>query len=104
MQVYMDAISEFTSKAIDPPIASMGESVQFILAYGGNVTPTWTFVRFKGPNNPLFSTTGTRTHTLNITLGPVNPSTNAPSQDVKQNQFYLQLNSLLSPLIPPLIP
>ena len=100
MQNYLDAISEITSKPIDPPIASMGESVQFILVYGGNVTPTWTFVRFKGPNSPLFSTSGTRTHTLNITLGPVNPETNAPSQDVKQNQFYLQLNSIWAPLVP----
>jgi hypothetical protein len=98
MKVYLDTAVEFTSKPIDPPIASIGQSVQFILAYGGNVTPTWSFVRFKGPNNPLFSTTGTRTHSLNITLGPINPTTNAPNTDVKQNQFYLQLNNLLTPL------
>jgi hypothetical protein len=41
---------------IDPPIPNIGQSVQFILAYGGNVSPTWTFVRFHGPNNPLFAT------------------------------------------------
>ncbi len=97
MKTFVDAATEFTSKAIDPPIATIGQSVQFILVYSGNVTPSWTFVRFKGPNSPLFSAGGTRTHTLNITLGPVNPTTNAPNNDVKQNQFYLQLNSVLSP-------
>ncbi|MGA2291113.1 hypothetical protein [Bradyrhizobium sp.] len=97
MKSYVDTATEFTSKAIDPPIATIGQSVQFILTYGGNVTPTWTFVRFKGPNSPLLSTSGTRTHTLNITLGPLNPATNAPNADVKQNQFYLQLNSVFAP-------
>lgn len=100
MKTYIDTATEFTSKAIDPPIATIGQSVQFILVYGANGTPTWTFVTFKGPNAPLLSATGTRTHTLNITLGPVNPETNAPNADVKQNQFYLQLNSVLSPLLP----
>jgi len=97
MKSYVDTATEFTSQTIDPPVATIGQSVQFILTYGGNVTPTWTFVRFKGPNSPLLSTSGTRTHTLNITLGPVNPATNAPNADVKQNQFYLQLNSVFGP-------
>lgn len=100
LQTALETVDQFTSKSIDPPIASFGQSVQFILVYGGNITPTWTFVRFKGPNNPLFSSSGTRTHTLNITLGPVNPGTNTPNSDVKTNQFYLQINSLLAPLIP----
>jgi len=100
LQTSLDSATEFTSKSIDPPVASIGQSVQFILAYGGNVTPTWTFVRFKGPNNPLFSTSGTRTHTLNVTIGPVSPGTNTPNSDVKTNQFYLQINSILAPLVP----
>jgi hypothetical protein len=100
LQSLLDAVTQFTSKSIDPPIQTIGQSVQFILVYGGNVTPTWTFVRFKGPNSPLFSATGTRTHTLSLTLGPINPETNAPNADVKQNQFYLQLNNILSPLAP----
>jgi len=85
MKKYINTATEFTSKAIDPPIATIGQSVQFILTYGGNITPTWSFVRFKGPNSPLFTASGTRTHTLNITLGPINPTTNAPNADVKQN-------------------
>jgi hypothetical protein len=30
---------------IDPPISAIGQSAQFILNYGGSVTPTWTFAR-----------------------------------------------------------
>jgi mevalonate kinase len=100
LQTALETAQQFTSKSIDPPIATIGQSIQFILAYGGNITPTWTFVRFKGPNNPLFSSSSTRTHTLNVTLGPVVPGTNTPNSDVKTNQFYLQINSLVAPLIP----
>jgi hypothetical protein len=85
-----------TLQTVDPPISNIGQSVQFILAYGGNITPTWTFVRFKGPNNPLFATAGTRTHMLNITLGPIQPgTTKSPSAGVTTNQLYLLLNNLL---------
>jgi hypothetical protein len=70
--------------------------VQFVLAYGGNFTPTWTFVRFKGFNSPLFTATGTRTHILNITLGPVQQGTsNTPIPAVSLNQLYLLLNNIL---------
>jgi hypothetical protein len=98
---FMTAIEGYIGglKTIDPPITTIGQSVQFILAYGGNFTPTWTFVRFKGPNSPLFSSAGTRTHILNITLGPVQPGTsNTPVAAVTTNQLYLLLNNVLPPL------
>jgi hypothetical protein len=67
---------------------------------GGNITPTWTFVQFKGPNGILFTAQGTRTHILNITLGPAAAgSANAPSQAVSNNQYYLLLNSLFPPVV-----
>jgi hypothetical protein len=97
---YATKVSDDLSKLppIDPPISSIGQSVQFILNYGGNVSPTWTFVRFHGPNSPLFASAGTRTHMLNITLGPTVPgSFSAPSPSVTQNQLYLLLNNLLPP-------
>ena len=98
--------SESKLKTIDPPIASVGQTVQFIVNYGGNVTPTWTFVRFKGPNAPLFGAQGTRTHILNISVGPAAaPSpggptaapgfTRAPSGFVQQSQINLLLTTLL---------
>jgi hypothetical protein len=83
------AVAEFLSKQIEPPIASIGQSVQFILAYGGNVTPTWTFVRFKGPSSPLFAASGTQTHSLVITLGQ-------PGSDISQNQLVLRVNNSLN--------
>jgi hypothetical protein len=87
-------------QTVDPPISAIGQSVQFTLAYGGNITPTWTFVQFKGPNGTLFTAQGTRTHILNITLGPAAAgSANAPSQAVSNNQYYLLLNSLFPPVV-----
>jgi hypothetical protein len=87
-------------QSVDPPISSIGQSVQFTLAYGGNITPTWTFVQFKGPNGTLFMAQGTRTHILNITLGPAAiGATSAPSLAVSNNQLYLLLNNLLPPVV-----
>jgi hypothetical protein len=97
---YVNGLNSDISSApnIDPPVSTIGQSIQFILTYGGGVTPTWTFARFSGPSNPLFSIADTRTHTLNITLGPAVPGTyNTPSQSVTQNQLYLLLNNLLPP-------
>lgn len=97
---YINGLSSSISSSpnIDPPISSIGQSVQFVLNYGGGVTPTWTFARFSGPSNPLFSVADTRTHMLNITIGPAVPGTfNTPNQSVTQNQLYLLLNNLLPP-------
>ena len=85
--------------AIDPPISNIGQSIQFILMYGGGVTPTWSFATFKGPTGSLLSASGNRTHILNITLGPTATGTySAPSASVSQNQLYLLLNNLLPPV------
>jgi hypothetical protein len=102
LKSYVDPVDKYASslKPLDPPISSIGQSVQFILNYQGNITPTWTFVRFKGPNNPLFSAGGTRTHMLNVTLGPIDETkgSNTPSLQVLQNQQNLLLNNLLPPI------
>jgi hypothetical protein len=91
-------VASFVS--VDPPISAIGQSVQFTLAYGGNITPTWTFVQFKGPNGTLFTAQGTRTHILNITLGPaLAAGSSAPSLSVTNNQLYLLLNNLLPPVV-----
>lgn len=91
--------ASIVAKPIDPPIATIGQSVQFIFGYAGNVTPTWTFVRFKGPNSPLFGASGTRTHMLNISLGPAVPGTvGTPSAGIVTNQTNLLLNNLLPSL------
>jgi len=85
-----------TLRVVDPPISNIGQSVQFVLVYDGNVTPTWTFVSFKGPSSPLFNAQGTRTHMLSITIGPTQPgTTSTPTQQVLTNQNNLLLNNLL---------
>lgn len=91
------ALTDYTGtfQTIDPPISTIGQSIQFVLSYSGNVTPTWTFVTFKGPNNPLFSASGTRTHMLNITIGSPTDSTGATNAALAQNQLYLLLNNRL---------
>jgi hypothetical protein len=101
-ELFMKSMENYIGglKTIEPPISTIGQSVQFVLAYGGNFTPTWTFVRFKGFNNPLFSAASTRTHLLNITLGPVQQGTsNTPVAAVTQNQLYLLLNSVLPTVV-----
>jgi len=85
-------------KPFDPPISSIGQSVQFILNYGASASPTWTFVRFQGPNNPLVSAGGTRTHILNISLGPASVaqgSAKQPGQAVAASQNNLLWTTLL---------
>jgi hypothetical protein len=95
------ALTDYTDtfQTIDPPIATIGQSIQFILSYSGNATPTWTFVSFKGPNNPLFSASGTRTHMLNITLGPPTASVSSANPAIAQNQLFLLLNNRLPAVV-----
>lgn len=77
-------------KEIDPPIVTIGQSVQFILSYSGGVSPTWTFVRFKGPTNPLFSASGVRTHMLIISIGPSVAPAGASAVAASQNNMLFE--------------
>jgi hypothetical protein len=56
----------------NPPIDALGHSVQFIVTYGGSVTPNWSLLMWKGPGLtiPGASLSGVRTDILNIALGP----------------------------------
>ena len=58
---------------LDPPIDTITHQVQFIIVWNANITPSWTLVNFKGPgpaSGSLLSATKTKTHTLNVVLGP----------------------------------
>lgn len=57
-----------TNAIPDPPINSLAHSVQFIVAYGASVSPTWTLLLWKG--GPVITGNGGRTQTLNLALGP----------------------------------
>jgi len=76
--------------APDPPIDSMGHAVQFVVAYGGSVTPSWTLLAWKGPgvNAPMLAASGTRTHLLQLALGPSAPSSKSSAElnRIIQNQ------------------
>ena len=57
---------------IDPPIDAVSHSLQFVVAYGVNISPSWLLLQWKGPGQSgnLFSATNTRTHSLSIAIGP----------------------------------
>ncbi len=57
---------------IDPPIDSVLHSLQFVISYGANVTPSWTLLQWKGPGQSgnFLSASGIRTHNLQLALGP----------------------------------
>jgi hypothetical protein len=57
---------------LDPPIDTLAHQVQFIIVLNANASPSWTLLHFKGPSasGSLLSLTTTKTHTLNIAIGP----------------------------------
>ena len=59
---------------VDPPIDSVSHSVQFVVTYGAGISPSWSLLQWKGPggsgNTPFFGGSATRTHSLNLALGP----------------------------------
>jgi hypothetical protein len=88
-QKYADAAALNTP---DPPIASIGHSIQFVLAYGGGVSPSWSLIALKGPGltPPLISGSFNRTHLLQLALGPTGGGTTTPEQErIISNQDLL---------------
>jgi hypothetical protein len=58
---------------VDPPIDTLSHQAQFIIVWNASASPGWTLLRFKGPNpsaGALASVTRTKTHTLNLVIGP----------------------------------
>jgi hypothetical protein len=87
---YPQKLLAATPVAPDPPIDSLGHAVQFVLAYGAGVTPNWTLLAWKGPgmNAPMIAASGTRTHLLQLALGPSTPSARSSGElnRIIQNQ------------------
>ena len=58
---------------IDPPINSVAHSLNFVVAYGAGISPSWSLLQWKGPggsgNTPFLSASGRGAH-LNIALAP----------------------------------
>ena len=55
----------------DPPMESIGQSMNFVVTVGLSTTPNWTYLHWKAPANgsSLAALSGIRTHTLNVALG-----------------------------------
>jgi hypothetical protein len=67
--------------SFDPPIDSISHQVQFIVAWTGNVSPSWSLVQFKGPSpssGPFVSGSTSDTNTLSVVIGP--PGSDTASQ------------------------
>jgi hypothetical protein len=93
-----DHLQEMQSLAVqisvrpDPPEDSLLHSVQFVVAYGANISPSWTLIAFKGPglSGSLVGAQGTRTHILNIALGPrATPDATSEQARLINNQTIL---------------
>jgi hypothetical protein len=69
----------------DPPIDSILHSVQFVVSYGGSITPSWTLINWKGPglNAPAASAQGVRTNILNLALGPRSGATKSTPEQTR---------------------
>jgi uncharacterized protein YdbL (DUF1318 family) len=69
----------------DPPIDSILHSIQFVVAYGGGITPSWTLINWKGPglNAPGASAQGVRTNILNLALGPRTGATKSTPEQTR---------------------
>ena len=66
---------------IDPPVNSILHSVNFVITYGANISPSWTLLQWKGPspaNSSLAAATGIKTNTMIISLGPRSQSIASP--------------------------
>lgn len=76
----------------DPPVESIGQSLNFVVTLGINDSPNWILLRLKGPANggSFGSLSGIRTHTLNIALGAPTQSGVAEVSRVLANQAIRQ--------------
>ncbi len=75
LTLFADIVSTYVNaipNQVDPPVDSVLHSLQFVVSYGANVTPSWSLLQWKGPGQTgnLLSASGIRTHNLNLALGP----------------------------------
>jgi hypothetical protein len=73
----------------DPPLDSIGHSVQFVVAIGGSVTPSWTLVQWKGPGITAPGASGVmnRTHLLQLAFGQ--PGSGDQNRIINNNTIFL---------------
>ncbi len=63
-------------RTVSDPFSTFSYQITFVVAVGGNGTPTWKFKRVTiDPSSSLFSTSEQRTQDLTITIGKTTPAT-----------------------------
>jgi hypothetical protein len=74
----------------NPPIDGLLHSIQFIVTYGGSVTPNWSLLLWKGPGLtiPGASLSGVRTNILSIALGPTTEQNRLLLNQTIANSFH----------------
>jgi hypothetical protein len=74
----------------NPPIDGLLHSIQFIVTYGGSVTPNWSLLLWKGPGLtiPGVSLSGVRTNILSIALGPTTEQNRLLLNQTIANSFH----------------
>lgn len=74
----------------NPPIDGFLHSIQFIVTYGGSVTPNWSLLLWKGPGLtiPGASLSGVRTNILSIAFGPTTEQNRLILNQTIANSFH----------------
>ncbi len=80
---------------IDPPIDSVAHSLQFVVAYGAGISPSWVLLNWPKGVGASLSASGTRTHTLNLALAPRSggPAIGADALRLINNQVIRSLGN-----------
>jgi hypothetical protein len=86
----------------DAPIDSITHTAKFVVTLGGNVTPNWSLVMFKGPGltAPFAAASRVRTNQLDVVLGmPAVAGGKALSDEQNRQLFNIQLDALRRSLV-----
>jgi hypothetical protein len=96
-----DALAELPQGA---PLDSIAQTVKFTLAASASASPNWSLVRFRGPpagNNPFLNLGRTRTHSLEVVLGPpATPGGKDLSDEQRRQLFNLRFDSAKVLIVP----
>ncbi|CAM2783354.1 hypothetical protein JHFBIEKO_2210 [Methylobacterium mesophilicum] len=77
------------------PFNTFNYEVTFVSSFGGSLNPTWTFLEVAATGSPMFSAARTKTHYLNITLGPAIPGTRSRPPILYQQAEDVHIASLI---------
>jgi hypothetical protein len=79
---------------------AISHEVNFVIIYGGNVTPSWKLVRVSADqSSPLFGATRTNTQDLQITLGPPTATPGQLSQAAQNTALASQIGQSVAAAI-----